>query len=98
CGPIVVGAPELAVLEHAAGRKVAEPLGEALAGRFRLKTTNSLQCSLLKDKRCSVYESRPLICRLWGMVKKMRCEWGCTPERWVADEEAFQLLTEVERG
>ncbi|MGI5245061.1 YkgJ family cysteine cluster protein [Dactylosporangium sp. CA-139066] len=31
-------------------------------------------------KRCSAYEVRPLICRLWGLTRAMRCSYGCVPE------------------
>lgn len=36
-------------------------------------------CSLLVDGKCSVYEIRPVICRLWGMAKEMECPFGCEP-------------------
>lgn len=49
-------------------------------------------CSLLKAGKCTVYHVRPLICRLFGLVKKMKCPYGCVPERWVTDEEAKELL------
>jgi hypothetical protein len=47
--------------------------------------------------RCSVYAIRPMICRLWGMVEKMRCPHGCTPERWLSDGEAREFLLRVDR-
>ncbi len=37
-------------------------------------------CSFLKDGRCSVYENRPMICRLWGIDETMQCPHGCIPE------------------
>lgn len=37
---------------------------------------------------CSIYQLRPLICRLFGLVKKMECPFGCVPERWLSDAEA----------
>ncbi|WP_353653664.1 YkgJ family cysteine cluster protein [Mycobacterium sp. DL99] len=37
----------------------------------------SLECPALVDDRCSVYEDRPLICRLWGAVESMPCPHGC---------------------
>lgn len=36
--------------------------------------------ALSDDNRCTVYEDRPLICRLWGLVPSMRCPFGCEPE------------------
>ena len=37
-------------------------------------------CNYLADGRCSVYDVRPLICRLWGAVEGLPCHWGCLPE------------------
>lgn len=34
-------------------------------------------CPALVADRCSVYEDRPLICRLWGAVESMPCPHGC---------------------
>ena len=44
---------------------------------------------------CRVYPVRPMLCRLWGLVKKMACPWGCVPERWLTDEEAVVYLAEA---
>src|ERR1700683_1385007 len=41
---------------------------------------------------CRVYEIRPIACRLWGVMASMPCPYGCTPERWLTDEEGFQLV------
>lgn len=53
-------------------------------------------CALLKNGRCTVYDRRPLICRLWGLTPAMRCPHGCIPERWVSDKDARMLLTLAE--
>lgn len=39
----------------------------------------TLTCHLLTDGRCEIYADRPLLCRLFGAVKKMRCPHGCAP-------------------
>ena len=57
-----------------------EPLGKAM------------ECPLLKDGQCSIYAKRPMLCRLWGLVKKMRCPHGCEPSRWLTDQEAKHYL------
>lgn len=49
-------------------------------------------CNLLKEGKCSVYHMRPLICRLFGLVKKMQCPFGCEPEFWLDDDVARQML------
>nr|MDQ4040425.1 YkgJ family cysteine cluster protein [Actinomycetota bacterium] len=46
-------------------------------------------CVALKDHRCTVYDVRPLVCRLWGIEETMRCPYGCVPEGgWMTTEEA----------
>lgn len=47
----------------------------------------SLKCPVLVEKRCSVYEVRPLICRLWGLVDEMPCPWGCKADRKMSEAE-----------
>lgn len=47
-------------------------------------------------RRCAVYEHRPLICRLWGMVASMRCGYGCIPEGgFLTDRQAYELIARV---
>jgi hypothetical protein len=52
---------------------------------------------LSAEKRCTHYEQRPLICRIWGVVVGMPCEFGCKPERALTDKEAHQLLRQASR-
>lgn len=80
CGSIIMNVLELGQLERFSGRvlHVIRP------GR---------PCSFLDDRgRCSGYEGRPMICRLFGAVEKMRCPEGCVPDRWLSDEDAARLL------
>lgn len=52
-------------------------------------------CPLLTTARhCKAHDIRPMLCRLYGLVDdgKMHCEFGCVPDRWVTEEEAFELL------
>lgn len=41
-----------------------------------------LTCDKLIDGKCSIYEDRPFICRVFGAVKseRMRCPHGCKPK------------------
>lgn len=53
-------------------------------------------CPLLdSENRCSQYSIRPSICRIWGLVKRMQCPYGCLPERFLADSEARLIINEV---
>ena len=60
--------------------------------------TKSLTCPLLKDNRCSVYDIRPLICRLYGTVKKMKCQYGCKPKvNYLPERKSRKLLAKLEK-
>lgn len=79
CGPIEVGLRERQRIEQRAGKQLACGAGAS--------------CTMLTDdRRCSVYDIRPLLCRLWGVLRRMRCPYGCKPERYLSDEEGFVLM------
>ncbi|MGY0232793.1 YkgJ family cysteine cluster protein [Longispora urticae] len=57
------------------------------------------QCpALTEDKKCGVYEDRPLVCRLWGSstYDTLRCPHGCEPDEWLTREDCFLLLSAVQ--
>lgn len=79
CGPIQMSVRERTRMEKEAGCKVTCGLGAS--------------CSMLTpERKCGVYDIRPLICRLWGLTKQMACPYGCEPERWLTDEEGYEFL------
>lgn len=85
CGPINWGSNEAQLVELKTGKPAV-----------LVQRDKELRCGYLNDeKRCEVYELRPLICRLFGLVEKMRCPFGCEPERWLTDEEARGLLQKM---
>lgn len=99
CGPIQMSCSEKYRLTKKLGFEPRWPdplkaLTMALAG-----LDDKLTCPLLDEQtgRCTVYAIRPLICRLFGLVKMMACPWGCVPERWLTDAEARELLVAAER-
>jgi hypothetical protein len=53
------------------------PVAEAVASYLM---DGDYTCPALKDGRCSVYDVRPTLCRLWGVVEDMPCPWGCVPD------------------
>lgn len=86
------------------GPVMCEP-SEALraGGKYKLLTLNGrtvaayevdrkLRCNLLRNGRCTAYDNRPTICRLWGIVETMPCLWGCQPERMLTDAEGREIL------
>ena len=50
-------------------------------------------CIYLKAGRCSVYEHRPLICRLFGTAADLPCPHGCAPK--ITPLESFRLVEAV---
>lgn len=51
-----------------------------------------LQCPMLDDGKCRVYDIRPMICRLWGAVDDLQCPHGCRPETLLKRTEGKKLL------
>jgi hypothetical protein len=90
CGPVAMSARELARIKER-GYKIM-PHHQAV-----MRAEVHWCEALTEDHRCAVYESRPLICRLWGTVETMKCPYGCVPEGgWVSDAEAVDLIAEAE--
>jgi Fe-S-cluster containining protein len=84
CGPIAMTPAEWRRITEASG---SEP-----------GITKDLTCSLLtKDGKCSVYEVRPAICRLWAVEESMLCPWGCIPDRVLTYEQGHQFLTKINK-
>jgi hypothetical protein len=78
CGPLIIDAPERARIQQHTGRTIPNL---------------QLNCPALTIlRRCSVYNNRPLLCRLWGVVESMPCPWGCRPDRYLTDAEGHALL------
>ncbi len=83
CGPI-----DMSVRERA---RIIERAGPVTCGP-------GASCSMLTaQRRCGVYDIRPTICRLWGLMRALRCPYGCEPQRWLSDAEAVALIVEADR-
>lgn len=57
-----------------------------------------VKCPLLDvHGQCSVYDVRPLICRLWGMVydELMMCPFGCRPSRYLSNDEVGRIWAKL---
>lgn len=69
---------------------------EHRAGKRLVPGDTCTACSMLTaDGRCSVYDDRPMICRLFGTAPMLRCEHGCRPVKWLTDADAVLLLAQV---
>lgn len=85
CGPVLASPAEQARIVARCG-SMPEPLH------------GSLTCSKLIDGRCSIYADRPLICRVWGTTRRLRCQWGCSPEGgFLPERQARKLLLRADK-
>lgn len=69
-----------------------------VTGRMPSVTKNG-KCSYLEDERCTVYEDRPAICRLFGAVNspQLKCGFGCVdPQKELSDPESMRILHEID--
>jgi Fe-S-cluster containining protein len=91
CGPIEMSQRERQRISQAGYR--ITPLAEATA------KADTYWCeALTADRRCAVYDLRPVICRLWGAVEGMPCLYGCRPQGgYLTDQQGLELIIEAGR-
>lgn len=83
----------LTVYEARVLRKAGMPMPHAEDMVVRILAGEHPRCPALVEGRCTVYDIRPLICRLYGAVEDLRCEHGCEPdEGFMATEDSHRLL------
>jgi uncharacterized protein len=86
CGPIDMGGRERQRLREAGYKITDRQAALAMADHY--------WCEALDGAgRCAAYDRRPAICRIWGTAKGLPCPYGCKPERWLTDNEAYDILT-----
>lgn len=93
CGPIALSKLEL--------KRIVDRTGinpKLLLTSFRLKT-GCINCPLLKDGKCSVYDIRPAICRIYGASEHPRLKCGIVPgpDKPLTKEETNRLVDQVLR-
>lgn len=90
CGPIMAEIPEA----DACGADYALiQLGAHVVAAFSFDRKH--RCNLLKNGRCTAYDHRPAVCRLWGVVEDMPCMYGCEPDRYLTRSEGQAFLRAV---
>jgi len=105
CGPIPVFAAEVDSMAAATAFPVRSQLATlpepkdsfVLLPRFEDEDDNpNANCPLLRHNRCTIYEQRPFICRIYGTSEGIRCPHGCEPEWVLSREEAATLIDEMD--
>ncbi len=79
CGPIGMGHREWARIARAGVRLPSRAVADEAARRLWARGEN-YQCPALIDGRCSVYDQRPMVCRIWGVSEGLECPYGCADD------------------
>jgi hypothetical protein len=87
CGDEVCGAIFMTAVEADRVRRATH----------QVPRTTPTMCVYLERGACRVYDQRPLICRVFGLVKRMSCPHGCVPDRWLSDHEFVEIARAVEQ-
>lgn len=53
------------------------------------------KCNMLQDGRCLAYKERSFVCRIWGVLRAMKCPHGCIPERWMTVQESMDIQRQI---
>ncbi len=89
CGPIEMSPTERRRITETYDIDIP-PADEALQAIHEGRRTPD--CPALADGRCSIYDDRPLICRLWGAVESMPCPHGCEVKPGLLMDAGAQML------
>jgi Fe-S-cluster containining protein len=86
--------------EHARIRAAGVDIPDSTRLRVLEHARGDWSCpALTEENRCAVYDIRPMICRLWGAMKSLRCGFGCQPATgWLTDIQAQELLGKAMRA
>jgi len=72
---------------------MAKPEWQAIKLAKRASGQDCLTCAYLVDGKCSVYQDRPFLCRLFGATTdaKIACPHGCGPSKPLTAQQASIL-------
>lgn len=54
-------------------------------------------CGYLVNDKCSIYSSRPAICRLFGSTEKLVCPFGCEPDAVLSEKTSMGILSAIDK-
>lgn len=92
CGPVPVCAAEAARIAS------PQPLARWERGWITPVRGDCMSCAYASPMGCTIYETRPILCRLFGAVDHpgMTCPHGARAKRLLRNDEARQLIEEAE--
>lgn len=68
---------------------------DGLSGETISKAIEKFDCVFLtEDKKCSIYDKRPLICKAFGKVKTQRliCPEGCKTSNTIKEKDFLKII------
>jgi uncharacterized protein len=90
CGAIAYSEAEA---RHIAYKYGSPPMANGFE-RGEFTRPGDIMCDkLTPTKRCGIYEDRPMICRVYGLLRALECPHGCVPSEWMSDDDVVNLLT-----
>lgn len=94
CGPIKMSRLEEKRIEKESGISMEMNMEKLVETVMTAATCPQLDHS---TGRCSIYAIRPLICRVFGMIKRLKCPHGCEPSKWLTDKEFRAIALKIEK-
>ncbi len=58
------------------------------------RRATSLTCPYAGENGCDIYKDRPILCRLFGTVERMKCPHGCGPQKLLTPKEEDEIRQE----
>jgi hypothetical protein len=97
CTLIPMDEVELLYLQKVADPNYMEPPPGSGSSAPVILIPRGKECQFLVGGRCSVYEHRPLICRLFGVAQGLTCPHGCKPHRTLSRLQAGKILKKLQK-
>lgn len=70
----------------------------AAGGKAPSFDTDRMRCNYLtEDNRCSIYNARPFVCRIYGVSKDLVCPHGCKPNngKYIDEDTENEMNTAI---
>lgn len=61
------------------------------------RKTITLNCPYASENGCEIYEQRPILCRLFGTVPKIKCPHGCGPKKMLSRKKETEIMRKYNR-
>lgn len=96
CGPIDAGPQERQAIFDATGITLPRNALRLIAGQLGEHRPASCPALGLYGQ-CTAYEVRPGVCRIWGAVQSLACQWGCKPPGgYLSEGRGFAIMAMLE--